>query len=117
MLCNIHKSVPYAVIIRKTSSFNIQEHKQRHIARQLSKRQSLGDSALNGMPLSNPSFQSSGNSSEKEEERVRVREDIGHQENGALNQISKAHMKSQRLNQQNQGLYGSGPGPLHIYIV
>jgi hypothetical protein len=32
-----------------------------------------------------------------------------------LNQLSRAHKGSQRLNKQAQGLHGSAPGPLLIY--
>jgi hypothetical protein len=35
-------------------------------------------------------------------------------EQGLLNQLSKVNMNSQRRKQQEQGLYGSAPGPLLI---
>ena len=46
---------------------------------------------------------------------IRLRGDGGHQEQGPLDQLSKAHMNSPRLKQQTQGLHGPGLVPLHIY--
>lgn len=37
------------------------------------------------------------------------------EEHGSVDQLSKIHLSSQRLNQQAQGLQGSTPGSSHIY--
>lgn len=89
--------LPYSVIIKEAPFWSRQGQMQRLTARE---RELIEYTALNGMPPSNSSLQSSGNHTQEEPE-----------EQVPLNQLS---MNSLRVKQEAQGLHKSIPGPLHV---
>lgn len=67
---------------------------------------------LHGKISNNPSHQSSGDPMEEEAESKEPEGMEAPGEQVSLNQLSKAHMSSQKLKQQGQGLHPSAPGLL-----
>jgi len=62
--------------------------------------------ALIGMSSSNLSPQNSGNQWKRKRKKCKSQKEwrtTGEEDQGSLNQLNKAHMNSQRLNQQAQG--------------
>lgn len=95
VFCYTHSSVPYSAIIREAASCSRWEQVQ---------REALECTALNWISPSNPFPQSSGNLAEEVGKRA--------PELGALYQLSKAQVNSQRVKLQAQDHRGAIAGPL-----